>query len=408
MPASQDSHTRSGRRWSVLLLVMLVGINLRPFLAAPGPLLTEIVHDLGMSHEGVSILTLLPMLLMGVGAFVSPNIQAAIGTRPGLLAALALLVLGSALRLGAASGLAFILTAALCGAGVAFIQATFPGIIKENFPRSIVVVTGLYSAVIMGGGALGARAMPALTGLGLSWRAALAWLAAPAVIALTVAWLTLTETRTARPDRNLVGHLLRRPRTWALMAAFGLVNGGYSSVITWLAAYYQSLGWRSVDSANLVAIMAISQAIAALGLPALARHGADRRPWLFLTLVMQATGFAGLAFAPEWSPAFWSGICGAGLGSSFALAIVTALDHLDKPEQAGALAALLQGGGFLIAALAPLMMALLHDWTASYTAGWLMHIGCVAVTAILYRGFSPASYGPAICLELRGAEVKAP
>jgi CP family cyanate transporter-like MFS transporter len=396
MTSIQHPDNKPGRPWGILALVVLIGINLRPFLAAPGPLLTEIVHDIGMSHEGVALLTLLPVLLMGVGAFVSPRIQTAIGTRRGLLIAIALLALGSALRLLATDGTIFILTAAICGAGVAFIQAAFPGIIKEKFPNGIAIVTGLYSAVIMGGGALGARLMPELVHVGYSWREALAWLSVPVLVALAAAWIFLTDTRSSRPDKTLVGHLLRRRRTWALMAAFGLVNGGYSSVITWLAPYYQSLGWKSADSANLVAVMAICQATAALVLPALAQNSADRRPWLLLTLALQAVGFAGLAFSPDLTPAVWAGICGAGLGSSFALAIVTALDHMPQPEQAGALTALMQGGGFLLASIAPLLMALLHDWTGDYGAGWMMHIVFVTATAILYLGFDPKGYGRAV------------
>jgi CP family cyanate transporter-like MFS transporter len=403
MTASQSSRTGSGRRWAALALVVLIGINLRPFLAAPGPLLADITGDLGMSHAEIALLTLLPMLLMGGGAFVAPHIQAAIGTRRGMLAALMALALGSALRLEASSGVVLILTAVLCGAGAAVVQAIIPGIIKENFPGSVAVVTGLYSAVIMAGGAVGARVMPAITGAGFGWRAALAWLAVPVLAALAASWPVLRQTGASRPDGRLVGHLLRRRRTWALMAAFGLVNGGYSSVITWLAPQYQSLGWRGADSASLVAVMAICQAVAALGLPALARHGSDRRPWLLLTLAMQATGFAGLALAPQLAPSVWAGICGAGLGSGFALAMVTALDHLPHPEQAGTLAALMQGGGFLIASLAPLLLALVQDRTGSYSAGWMIHIGFVAVTAGLYLGFSPGSYGRATGLESAGA-----
>lgn len=35
--------------------------------------------------------------------------------------------------------------------------------------------------------------------------------------------------------------------------------------------------------------------------------------------------------------------------------MITSLDHLPKPEEAGALAAMMQGGGFLIAALGPVL-----------------------------------------------------
>jgi len=394
MPKSTQPTT--GRQWMLLILVVLVAVNLRPFLTAPGPVLSEIVADTGMGYGSLALLTLLPMMLMGVGAFVSPSLQALIGTRRGILIALVVLAAGSLLRLVAPGGIALVMTAALCGAGVAFIQAAFPGIIKAEFPRSIPVVTGLYSAILMGGGALGARLTPFLVSAGYGWRPALAWLAAPALVALSAAWLILSDSRSDRPDKALTGRLLRRPRTWTLILAFGLVNAGYSSAVAWLASYYQSLGWSSGDSGNLVALMAICQAAAALALPVLARSSIDRRAFLRLTLAMQAIGFAGLAFLPQAAPAIWVGLCGAGLGSSFSLAIVTALDHLPRPEEAGVLVALMQGGGFLIASLGPFATAFLHDISGSFAPGWTLHLVCVVGVFFLYTRFNPSHYAQAM------------
>ena len=382
----------ANRQWIMLALVVLIGLNLRPFLAAPGPLLPTIAAETGLGLYGSSMLTLLPMALMGVGAFVSPALEAKVGTRRGLIAALAVLTLGSLLRLWGGNAAVLIATSALCGMGVAFIQAAFPGIIKERFPSAVAGVTGLYSAMIMGGGALGAVLMPALTAVGVDWRVALASLAVPGAIALLVSALALPESRSVQPDRTITGRLLRRPRIWALMIAFGLVNAGYTSMIAWLSPYYQDLGWTSASSSQLVAVMALCQAAAALGLPLLARHKIDRRPLLFATLVMQAAGFAGLAFAPAAAPYLWAGICGAGLGGSFALAIVTALDHLPTPREAGAVAALMQGGGFLIAALGPYATAFLHDLSGGFAAGWLLHLACVATTGLIYSRFNPKFY----------------
>lgn len=384
--------TRSGRDWLMLALVVLVGLNLRPFLAAPAPILAEISADTGLGYGGIAMLTLLPMLLMGLGAFVAPGLLVRFGARRGLLIALAVLFAGSALRLVAWDGLSLIVTAAVCGIGVAFIQAAFPGIIKARFPASVPVVTGLYSAMIMAGGAFGARLMPVLVHAGYGWRSALAWLALPVAIALAASWCILSDVKSSRPDGALTRKLLRRPRTWVLMGAFGLINAGYSSMIAWLAPYYQAQGWTSADSSALVAVMALCQAAAALGLPILARGNVDRRRWLWLTILFQAIGFFGLAILPGTAPALWAGLCGAGLGGSFALAIVTALDHLPRPEQAGALAALMQGGGFLIAALGPYAMALLYDWTGGFAAGWALHLGCVLATALLYLRFDPRLY----------------
>ena len=392
------TEARRGPDWAMLALVVLIGLNLRPFLAAPAPILAEIVADTGLGYGGIAMLTLLPMFLMGLGAFVAPGLQVKIGARRGLLVALAILLAGSALRLVAWDGLSLILTAALSGIGVAFIQAAFPGIIKARFPANVPVVTGLYSAMIMAGGAFGARLMPVFMHAGYGWRASLAWLALPVAIALAAAWRILSDVQSGRPDGTLTRQLLRRPRTWVLMAAFGLINAGYTSMIAWLAPYYQAQGWTSADSSGLVAVMAICQAAAALGLPIFARGNIDRRRWLWLTIAFQAIGFFGLAFFPDLAPAIWAGLCGAGLGGSFALAIVTALDHLPRPEQAGALAALMQGGGFLIAAIGPYALALLHDWTGGFAAGWLLHLGCVLVTALLYLRFDPQSYPEAMPL----------
>ncbi|MFJ0716056.1 hypothetical protein WLV55_24830, partial [Bordetella bronchiseptica] len=60
------------RAWAMLALVALIGLNLRPFLTGPGTVLAGIEADTGLGHLGASMLTVLPMLLMGVGAFLAP------------------------------------------------------------------------------------------------------------------------------------------------------------------------------------------------------------------------------------------------------------------------------------------------------------------------------------------------
>ncbi|MBY6059383.1 cyanate transporter [Leisingera daeponensis] len=380
------------RQAALVLLIVLIALNLRSFLAAPGPILPRIAADTELSYGALSLLTLLPMLLMGAGAFVSPVLQAIIGTRRGLLAALGLLLIGSFFRLFAWNGNVLILTAAASGAGVAFVQSALPGLIKEKFPHSTASMAGFYSAMIMTGGAVGAQLTPLLANSGLSWRAALAWLALPALVALLATARLLPETRATRPCRDLTGRLLRCPRTWTLMAMFGLVNGGYSSLIAWLALYYQELGWSGAASGTLISVMALSQGCGAVALPLLARNRLDRRPWLWSTIALQAFGFAGLAFAPSALPVVWAASCGFGLAGSFALSLLVALDHFSDARQAGPLAALMQGGGFLITAAPPFLLASLHDATGSFESGWVMHLALIAAAAILAYRFDPNTY----------------
>jgi CP family cyanate transporter-like MFS transporter len=376
----------------VLLLaaVALVGLNLRPFITGIGPLAADIGAGTGLDLKGISLLTLVPMFLMGVFAFAGPFLQSRVGARRSTIASLAVLVLGSALRLFSTNGWQMVGTAALLGLGVAVIQAVFPGIVKKQFPDHVGMVMGLYSATLMGGGALGAQVAP-LVAAASDWHLGLAWMAIPAALALVLALTCLPRDAAARQGGASTMALLRRPRVWLLMACFGLVNGGYSTVVAWLAPFYREHGWSAAASGSLLAIMALCQALAALILPILVR-GRDLRPGLWLTLALQAIGFVALAFFPETAPVLWAAVLGAGLGGCFSLSMIVALDHLPDPAEAGALSALMQGGGFLITALPPWIVATLHEATGSFVAGWLLHLTCAVVVAALYWRVTPASY----------------
>ncbi|RAS04226.1 CP family cyanate transporter-like MFS transporter [Cupriavidus alkaliphilus] len=395
----------------MLAAVAGIGLNLRPFLTAVGPLAPAIRGGTGLSYQGMAWLTLLPMLLMGVGAFFGPAIRARLGARAAVLGALALLGAGCALRLGVAGGTWLIASAALCGLGVAVVQAACPGLVKQEFPARVAPVMGLYSAALMGGGALGAQLSPYVTELAGSWREALALWAVPALAALALAWVALPRgpareqalapaAPCGRPPiaAGKTRALLRRPRTWLLMISFGVMNGGYASLVAWLAPFYQSHGWSAPASGSLVALMAVAQAAAALLLPTLAARRLDRRAWMALALAMQVAGFAGLALWPEVAPHAWAVIGGAGLGGCFALYLVVALDHLPDADSAGALSAVMQGGGFLLASLAPWITAMLQARTGSFATGWWYHLACAAVVGVLTMRLDPARYGASFAL----------
>ncbi|MBT0782041.1 MFS transporter [Paracoccus sp. pheM1] len=381
----------------MLAVVALVGLALRPFLTGVGPLAAPISAETGLTMQGLSALTLLPILLMGAGAFLGPAIQARLGAKRAAVLALLVLGLGSGLRLGAHSALDMLGSAMLLGAGAAVVQAVFPTIIKREFPRGINLAMGLYAAMMMGGGAFGAQAAPLIAAWSGSWRLALGWLALPAALtALLVALALPPEARAPQGSRQGLWHWLRLPRVWLLMACFGLINGGYSSSVAWLAPAFQDLGWSAGASGGLLAVLAVGQAVSALATPVLASRGSDRRPWLGICLAMQALGFAMLVLHPEAAPYPIAFLLGAGLGGCFSLMMIVALDHLPDPAQAGALAALMQGGGFLLAAIPPWILALLHDLTGSFTLGWALHLAAVLAVCALALRLSPASYRGAL------------
>lgn len=377
----------------LIVTVALVGLNLRPFMTSIGPLVSKIRSGTGLSLQGIALLTLLPMMLMGLIAFVGPIIQSMVGERRVVLGALLTICMGCTLRFLFPTAEGLITSAVVIGLGVALIQAAFPGIIKREFSQHIGPMMGLYSAMLMGGGALGAWLAPIMTHVTGQWSLGLACFAVPAVLALISTFIFLPSIVSSSVHQTPVKNLLIKPRTWLLMLCFGLVNGGYSSVVAWLAASFQEHGWSSIQSGKLLALLALSQAWSALILPILARHYKDRRPWLWLTLLMQFIGFSGLAFIPEFASILWAVCLGAGLGGCFALTLIVALDHFEEPTHAGALSALMQGGGFLLAAIPPWLVAVLHDVTGTYQAGWIFHLFSVILVVVFVMRLAPKSYG---------------
>lgn len=382
-----------------LVTVVMVTLNLRPFLTAIGPLSPAIRAQTGMGLEALAWLTLLPMALIGAGTWLTPAVQNRLGVRPAMMLALTLIALGCVLRLAGSVSAVLIATAALCGAGVALVQGMLPGLIKFHTPRHVAPMMGVYSAALMSGGALGAQFSPLAMQWGLSWQGSLALWAWPVLLALWLAWTTLGAMplpSAARQTGSDTAWLLRRRRTWLLMLAFGLMNGGYATMVAWLAPYYQERGWSATHSGLLVAVVSVAQAAAALAFPTLVARHLDRRPWIWLTLACQAAGFAALAWRPDAAPMTAAVVLGVGIGGCFALFMVVALDHLHPPLQAGALNALMQGGGFILTAVAPWVMARLHQATGGFHAGWLAQFGAVLVVALLVARFKPGHYDEAM------------
>ena len=376
----------------MLLVLVLVGINMRPLLTSIGPLLPQLRHATGMSFIVASLLTALPVIAMGVMALAGSWVNGLFSQRAGVALSLLMIVIGALAR-ELAPGSAMLLTSALLGGiGIGIIQTIMPALIKRLFQRRMPQVMGLWSAALMGGGGLGAAMTPWIAGHSELWYRALAWWALPAAVAL-LGWWMQSRTLTEPPRGGDIGSasVARHPRTWVLGLYFGLINGGYASLIAWLPPYYIQLGSTPQYSGSLLALMTLGQTAGALLLPMLARHE-DRRHLLLLALALQLVGFGGFIFCPQTLPAAWAIVCGVGLGGAFPLCLVLALDHAGHPAMAGRLAAFMQGTGFVVAGLSPWLSGILRSLSGDYLLDWGFHAICVAGLMLLTLRFGPSGY----------------
>jgi CP family cyanate transporter-like MFS transporter len=388
---------RGARGIALAAAIVLVALNLRAFLTSTGPLLDDIRAASGLGFHGAALLTALPMLAMGPMSLIGVAVGQRRGERAGILWGLATIALACLSRVAGQSAAVLMGSAVLAGLGVGLVQALMPLVIKKAFPVRMGMAMGLYSAALMAGGGLGAMGSPWMARLSGAWQAGLAVWALPAVIALA-AW-SLVTPREAKRQPTVQGRrgawraCIATPRAWLLAAYFGLVNGGYTSVVAWLPQHYAQLGWSHEQSGALLALMTVAQLLAALAMPALARGRRDLRPWLALMLLAQLAGFAGLLLnAPATTVV---GLLGVGLGGAFSLSMVLALDHSPRPEAAGMLAAFMQGAGFMIAALAPFITGAMREWSGGFGMAWT-YLGVVVLMMLpLTLCFDPRGYARA-------------
>ena len=191
---SKAAVTRPSRVRGVLLVVgiLLLAANLRPALTALAPLIGEVRADTGVSNGVAGLLTALPLLAFGFLSPVAPRLARWIGMERALLASLLVLAAGILVRSAGTVALLFVGTAVL-GAAIAVGNVLLPGLVKREFPGRAGLATSVYSTAMGVAAALAAGAsFPISQQTGLGWRASLALLAVPAVLA-AVAWLPLVR-----------------------------------------------------------------------------------------------------------------------------------------------------------------------------------------------------------------------
>ena len=81
-----------------------------------------------------------------------------------------------------------------------------------------------------------------------------------------LAWAVLRPRQEAPKLSGAAGgHWFGTRRAWLLALYFGLINGGYTSMVAWLPAYHLEHGGTAQGGGDLVGLMTVFQVIGALG-----------------------------------------------------------------------------------------------------------------------------------------------
>ncbi|WP_053181322.1 cyanate transporter [Pseudomonas kilonensis] len=378
----------------LMVSIVLVALNLRPSMAAVGPLLSAIRGEVPLSFSTASLLTMLPVMAMGLAMFLGMRIALRIGEHRTIVLSLLIIGLATASRLYLDSAAGLIASAIVAGLGIALIQAVMPALIKSRFADNVSLFMGLYVTSIMGGAALAASFSPfVLTQTG-SWRVGLAIWALLALVALGC-WYAQRSNITPLPEAASRHHeaFSSNARAWLLAIFFGLGTASYTCVLAWLAPYYVEKGWSEQHAGLLLGFLTAMEVLSGLITPAIANRSRDKRLVLTVLLALIIGGFCGLILSPERFSLLWASLLGLGIGGLFPMSLIVSLDHLDNPRRAGGLTAFVQGVGYLIAGLSPLIAGMIRDQLGSFEWAWWSLTAVMALMMVMVLRLDPKHYG---------------
>lgn len=369
-------HDRTGPSpRTFIVLMILVGLNLRPALSSLAPLLPRIEGEGLLSVLTLSLLTTLPVLCLGVFAPFAPWLARRLGLERSLAWALLVLSLGLALR-GLTSAPMLFIGTLLIGAAIGVLGTLLPALVKRELADSADLMTGVYTMALCLGGAMGAGlSIPLANTLG-SWSVSLMSWASLALIAL-IAWCWIMPQ--PLPDQQVQssqGHaraLLRTPLAWHVMLFMGSQSSLAYIVFGWLPTLLVKQGYSDSEAGWLMGASIMTQLFSAIAAPWLARMSKDQRPAIVFLLALTAAGLVMLLLGSSvWR---WPGavLLGLGQGGSFSLALTLIVLRSANAKIAAELSALVQGGGYTLAAMGPLAVGLMiHADMDIHSITWLL------------------------------------
>lgn len=382
LEGSLEEEAGGGRRPGVIaggvllaVAVVLTAMNLRPAITSVGPLLAEMRADLGASALWASLLTTLPGLCFAGAGLAAPLLSRRFGIGTAIAFALGVLTVGLVLRV--VDGPLVVLGGTLVAtAGIALVNVLIPVVIKDSFPARVGMMTGVYTAALQGGGALGSSVSPPMEGVLGGWRPALGVWAALAAVAL-VAWL-LASRGTGRIARTTAAggsgrSLMRNRLAWIVTIFFGLQAFIAYVVMGWLPQVFIDAGVSKGDAGLLLGLMSVIAVPISLVIPPIAARQGSQSLWILGMGLCGFAGMFGLLFAPAASPLLWSILIGIGM-SVFSLALTVIALRARTGADTARLSGMAQGFGYLLAAVGPFVFGLLHDATGSWTVSLIVLI----------------------------------
>jgi CP family cyanate transporter-like MFS transporter len=377
----------TSQRRGLLLIgaaIVLTGLNLRTAVTSVGPVLQEIQDGLGISSGLAGLVTTMPVLCFAAIGFAGPGLSARFRDSHVLSGALVTMAGGLVIRAVAPAFWLFLLGTVLAMVGGALGNVLLPSLVKRYFPGRTGLMVGAYSTAMSVGATVAAvSTAPIAAAVGADgWRWALGVWAVFALLA-AVPWLFVR----AHPGASRGTHAAVRLRSLrhsrmalALMLFFGVQGMEAYIIIGWSAQYLRDAGLTAAAAGLLLGLnQVIGIPLSAL-VPALTVRPRLQRPLLLGFMACYAVGWVGLWAAPRTLTWLWMAVLSVAM-ACFPMILTLIGLRARTPETTAALSTYIQGWGYLISAVGPLLVGVLLGATSSYVPMFvLVLVGVVVLT----------------------------
>lgn len=363
-----------------LVGVVFVAFSLRSAVAALSPIISEIQVDFPVPTGILGLIGMAPPVCFAVFGIVTPALERRFGLER--LAAASMIVAAGALvaRANAADAVGLLIATTVLFAAVGVGNVVLPPLIKAYFPERIGTMTAVYSSLLSVAAFLPPLvAVPVADAAG--WRFSLGMWSVLALVAV-VPWVSLVvrsrmpspadpEVATGAveidaPAPRVLRRLPRLPLAWAIAGSFGVSAASVYACFAWLPVVLVDIA--GVSHAQAGALLSL---FGAMGLPwsiivpiVITRW---RRVGVIYAVALTAgvAGVLGMVLAPAAATVLWVVLLGAPQALFPAVLVLIQLRSRTH-EGAVALSGFAQSVGYAIAALFPLMFAVVHEATGSW------------------------------------------
>lgn len=383
--------------------VLVFALSLRLVFGSTSAVQEDLAADYGLGPVVLSLLTTAPVLCFWLVGASGGRIIARRGALPTAAGAMLLTAVGSVVR-GVPGWQSVFLGTLVAGVGVAVGNVVGPVLIRILTPRHTGAMTGLYTALVgASAGIASGLTVPLRHVFGGVHPALAVWGIAP-VVGLAVLLLVLRRRRAAAgtavagvPDAGAAAEavtssptegpgasafaLLRDPVVLALTAYMGLQSLVAYSMIAWLPSALRQQGMGAAQAGTALTVLSLVCIVTALLVPVLAVRVADQRVVAVALACLTLVGALGAAVGGTVWAMPSAVLLGLGQGGELALVMVLVNLRTTTVAQAAALSTVTQSGGYLLAALGPLAVGVVHGATGGWTAPMLVLVALSVVMA---------------------------